>query len=342
MSINAGEKMNIPTKELIDIFQSAITSKIQKVTHVNLGIDNTNDVFQINTNTGNYIVKVLKDIYPNLSVFWRGISDLFEVSHEATYHNLQNLAEYLNKLGVVKVPKIIKTEASFHNPIKKPYVILEMMQGRPIPHESEISNEFAKSADAAYQLGELLSKTHAQQYDYFGNIAGSGQPLSKFPEKFKETLKKLASTRKASENPEIQQMLPYFLKLAEKMHVPKYAGLIMLDLWPSQFLAGINDFSAFIDIESYVIGPIELELVLVELWLGRHDKFKEAYLNKGASWPDFEEQRELYRYFLYLLYDCPELGLQACLESKALFPQGERLKSRISSPRPRPPGYPRL
>ena len=110
----------------------------------------------------------------------------------------------------------------------------------------------------------------------------------------------------------------------------------MLESWPSQFPSGDHDFSAFIDIESYIVGPIELELVLIELWLGRHDKFKEVYMDKGAKWPDFEEQRELYRFFLYLLYDCPELGLQACLESKALFPQGEGVRSRISAPRLRP------
>jgi len=92
-------------------------------------------------------------------------------------------------------------------------------------------------------------------------------------------------------------------------------------------------------VESYVVAPIELELVLVELWLGKHGKFKEAYLKQGGTWPDFEDRRELYRFFIYLLYDCPELGLQACLESKALFPQGDRTKSRMVAPRPRPGGY---
>lgn len=128
--------VNKTSKEVIDFFQPIFTSKIHKVIHINPGIDNTNDVFQIATNTGNYILKVLKDIYPNGSVFWRALSDLFEANHEATYGSLQNLSDYLNKLGVIKVPKIFKTEASFQNPIQRPYVILEMMQGRPIPHES--------------------------------------------------------------------------------------------------------------------------------------------------------------------------------------------------------------
>lgn len=331
--------MHKSTKEWIDYFQPIFTSKIFKVTPINPGYGNTNDVYLMNTNTGNYILKVLKDIYPNSSVFWRGLNNLFEANHEATYQNLDNLSDYLKKLTVVSVPKIIKTEASFHNPIQKPYMIVEMMQGIPIPHESEISNQLAKSGEVAYQLGQLLSKIHAQKFDYFGNISGTGLPLSKFPLKLAETIRKLASTRKASQNKQIQQMLPFFLKQAENMPVPKSTGLIMLDLWPSQFLAGDHNFSALIDIESYVVGPIELELVLVELWLGKHDKFKEAYLEKGAIWPNFEAQRELYRYFIYLLYDCPELGVETCLSSEALFPQGQRLTSAISAPRPRPPGY---
>lgn len=326
-------------RESIEYFQPIFTSKITKVTHINPEIDSTNDVYLIDTNTGQYIIKALKDLYSNCSVFWKGINFLFNADHNVTYHCIQDLSNYLNALGVIKVPKIIKAEASFQNPIQRPYMILEMMRGKPIPHNSDISNEFAGSADAAYQLGELLSKIHAQKFDYFGNISGKGEPLSKFPMKFRETIIKLASYRKAAQNKEIQQLLPYFLKQAEQMPVPKSTGLIMLDLWPSQFLASVNDYSALIDIESYVVGPIELELVIVELWLGRHDKFKEAYQDKGAKWPDFEAQRELYRFFLYLLYDCPELGLQACLDSKAMFPQGKRVKSRISAPRPRPGGY---
>lgn len=163
--------MNKTSRELINYFQPIFTSKIHKVTHLNPEYDNTNDVFLIHTDTGDYILKMLKDVYSNCSVFWRGISDLFQANHEASYPNLENISEYLNKLGVIKVPKIIKTETSFQNPIQKPYVILELMQGRPIPHESEISNEFAKSSDTAYQLGELLSEIHAQK---FVNPSGPG------------------------------------------------------------------------------------------------------------------------------------------------------------------------
>ena len=213
--------MSKTSRELIDFFQPIFTSKTHKVTTINPGYDSTNDVFLISTNTGEYILKVLKDVYSNCSVFWRGISDLFKANHEASFPNLQNLSEYLNKFEVVKVPKVIKSDASFQNPIQRPYMILEKMQGSPIPHENEISNEFATSVEAAYQLGELLSKIHAQKFDYFWEYFGEGQPLAKFPEKFKETLKKLASTRKASQNQEIQQLLPYFLKQAETLPVPK-------------------------------------------------------------------------------------------------------------------------
>src|SRR6185437_12324079 len=132
---------------------------------------------------------------------------------------------------------------------------------------------------------------------------------------------------------------PFFLRQAQSIDPPSSSGIIMLDLWPSQFLVSETGITALIDIESYVIGPIELELVLVELWLKNHSKFKEAYMASGAKWPDFENRRELYRFFSYLLYDCPEAGLQACLDSPLKFPQGDRIKSRTTAPRPKPHGY---
>src|SRR5690242_10145088 len=116
--------MRKTTKEMIDFFQAIFTSKIHNVTAINPGIDSTNDVFLIDTNSGPYILKVLKDIYSNCSVFWRGMSYLFDARYEVTYRNLRNLSDYLNKLEVIKVPKIIKTEASFQNPIHKPYMII--------------------------------------------------------------------------------------------------------------------------------------------------------------------------------------------------------------------------
>src|SRR5437016_5467062 len=102
----------------------------------------------------------------------------------------------------------------------------EVLQGKLIPYESEISNELDKSADASYQLVELLSKIHAQKFYYFGNISGKGKPLSEFPRNFKATLKKLGSSNKALQDVEIQRMLPYFLKQAEELPIPKSTGLI--------------------------------------------------------------------------------------------------------------------
>lgn len=322
----------------ISDLQPLFPSKCLSVKSLNPGYDSTNDVYAVETEKGHFVIKILRDT--NNNVFWRGLHLLFEATHLASIHNQPNLSDFLNKLNSIPVPKVIKAEASSKNPIHRPYVIFEKMSGIPIPHDSEIAYELSNDSDVALQLGEFLNKVHRQAFDYFGDIAGKGLPLNQFPEKFKETIQKLATTRKALQDKEVQQMLPYFLKLASTMKPPTKAGLIQLDLWPTQFLASKErHLSSLIDIESYVVGPIELELVLVELWIGHHEKFKEAYLSTGAKWPDLEEQRELYRYFLYLLYDCPEQGLKACIESKGKFAAYDTPRSRMNAPRPRPSGY---
>jgi len=316
--------------------QPLFASKVLELKSLTPGYDNTNDVYFVRTDEGQYVIKILKDTSENRSVFWRGLHLVFGTTYEASINNQKGLSEYLNKLNVIPVPRILKAESSLDNPIQKPYVIMEWMRGIPVLNESELFHQMTQDKEVAYQLGIFLSKIHARQFDYFGNIEGQGRPLSEFPEKLALALKTLGAMRKAAEDRNVQRVLPHFIRQAQMMRPPKSSGLIMLDLWPTQFLASQQgSFAALVDIESYAIGPIELELVLIELWLGNHGKFKEGYFETGAKWPDLEELRELYRFFLYLLYDCPAQGLDACIDSRSKFPQRDRLRKRSPVPKPR-------
>ena len=327
--------------EVVEILQPLFQEKILKANLLITGYDNTNHVYSVTTEKNVVIFKVLKDLDADKStVFWKGLNLLFGATFEDSIKSQKNISEYLNHLNVIPVPKLLKADYTSDNPLHKPYVILERMEGESLVKGSELEQNFMQDADVAYKLGEFLTKIHADKYDFFGNMAKTRYPLSDFPKHLFNTMKTLASTPKASQDKLVQEMLPFFLRQAENLKPPTAMGMIMLDLWPSQFLSSNGNISALIDIESYVIGPIELELVLLELWLTRLDKFKEAYLESGVLWPDFEETRELYRFFLFLLYDCPEAGLKACLDSAAKFAQGDRVKGRVAIPHPRPGGYP--
>ena len=320
--------------------QPLFTESLLQVDYLNPQQDNTNNAYLVTTaNEKIYVVKALKDSNINRTPFWQGLNLLFKKNITDSIHSQAAIAEFLNKLQIIAAPTVIQTDYSTNNSLQTPYVIMTKAEGQPILPGSDIAAEVTKNKDIAYQLGLFLSKVHEQQFDYFGNMSDKGVPLKEFPNALAETMRKLATNRKAQQDPEVQKLLPHYCALAREMQPPTSAGIIMLDLWPQQFLLGDNALSALIDLESYVIGPVGLELVLIELWLGPLDKFKEGYFSTGTKWPNFEADRDLYRFFLYLLYGCPDEGLTACLDSRAKFAQGDRVSSRVLMPRPRPGGY---
>lgn len=325
-----------------DILQAlfAPAERLETVRVLDAGYDNTNELYQVITSDkAEYIIKIQRDTRIHRTQFWKGLNLLFNKTIEDSIHSQKALAEFLNQLNVVKVPRVIKADPTSHNPVGKPYVIMSKLNGIPVKPESREALEISSNKDIAYQLGLFLSKVHAQSFDYVGNMSAEGVPLVEFPNKLASTIKILGSSAKALQQPKVQALLPHYLNLASEHPPLKSAQMIMLDLWPIQFLLGDNALEALIDLEGYVIGPVGLELTFLEFWVGPLDSFKEGYLSEGAKWPDFEAQRDLYRFFLYLLYDCPAMGLDACLERETKFPIGEQIKSRIEAPRPRPDGY---
>ena len=336
------------TEHLKQKLQSLFTEKLINVEYLNANYDNTNNVYSVITNNENtYIVKALKDININRTSFWQGLNLLFNKTIEDSINSQTAISDFLNQCQSIPaqkipVPVIVQSESTSNNSLKTPYILMSKMDGVSVLQDSDEAASITKNVDIAYQLGFFIASIHAQQFEYFGNMSEEGLPLNEFPNRLASTIKKLGSSRKAREHPEVQQLLPRYISLAKEMAPPESAGIIMLDLWPTQFLLDEidnNKLAALIDLESYVIGPLGLELVLIELWLGPLGKFKEGYLSTGTKWPDFEKERDLYRFFLYLLYGLPVAGLDACLDSRAKFAQGDRVKSRLEAPRPRPKGY---
>ena len=328
--------MSISQNDFQEVFAS-LAESVRSVHVLNVGYDNTNDVYHVITkNQHEYIVKIQKNTDIQRTQFWKGLNVLFKKTIVDSIYSQKALSVFLQALHNITVPDVVKVDPTNNNPLKKPYVIMTKVEGAPVLPESNEAEEIAKNKDIAYQLGLFLSKVHAQSFDYFGNPSGEGWALTEFPNKLASTIKILAASEKALSHPKIRTLLPHYLSLASNHPPLERTGIIMLDLWPIQFLLGQNTLAALIDLESYVVGPIGLELTLIEFWLGNLRTFKQGYMSEGAQWPNFEEQRDLYRFFLYLLYDCPIMGLDACLNSAAKFPVGERVKGRIEVPRPRP------
>ncbi|MFM8454128.1 MAG: phosphotransferase [Gammaproteobacteria bacterium] len=326
--------------------EQIIDSKISNIVLLNPHSSSSHAVYHVitqvtlnNPRPEIFILKILRTDEIRHSIFWHGLHLLFNKTPEDAIKSQRALARYFNELHTIPAPHIFKFDETSNNILKKPYVLMDEKRGQAILKDSPEAEEFSHNGDIAYQLGLFLGQVHSQNFEYFGNMSGSGEALTHFPHRFAETIRHLGHAPRAKQNIDVQRLLPYYIDAAEKMPVPEQACPIALDLWPNQFLMGTNNIQALVDLDSYVIGPPGLELSLIELWLQKKQAFEEGYLSHGDIWPNFEQEHHIYRFFLYLLYDCPEAGLHACLNAKGFDSQGHAVKSRIQAPRPRPGSY---
>lgn len=325
-------------KKILDkaLFQLIFDVPIMRVDTFNPALDNTNDVYLVVTEKKQYIVKALKDSNSAKNTFWYGLYLLFGATLETSIRNQKTFSEYLKKHVALATPRVYQADWSFRNALERPYVVMEKMSGKSVTKSNGLADFISQSEEAARQLGRFLGQLHQHSYRFFGTIKLNGFPLEDFPTQLRNTINILAKTPRAMANTVVQEQLSYYLAEAEQLISPISATFIRLDLEPTQFLATDTGLAALIDLEGYVIGPVELELARLEIWLKNLSVFKEEYLASGLKWPDFEKQRALYRFFLYLLHDCPEEGLKSWIEAKGKFPQEDRVKRPLTTPRPNP------
>ncbi len=280
-----------------------IVPGVKELKRLTPGYDSTNAVFEVITDSAHFILKLGSEKVN--SPFWQGLKLLFD-SMPAKGAKLNNLTEKLNALNVFPIPKIIK-HGVLTNFDRTPYVLVEKMAGEPVHQGSQFEQYFMTDAEIAHELGKFLGTVRQIQ---------STHPDTDFRLKLADTVLQLSKQEPALRNTEVQTNLNSMLERIRQMPLPEHIGLIMPDLWPSQFLLEKGKISALIDIESYVYGPLELELSVLELWLEDFDSLKKGYESTGQKFPDISATRDIYRFLLYLFHGCPEQGLNSLLTVK--------------------------
>ena len=289
--------------------QKVFAERVLRVERIDPGYRSTNDVWVVRTENGPRILKISRHSQEKSeSTFWPGLRTLFGCRPLKEIADQASLSVYLNDHGEIPVPRILKHEPS-NEPLGRPYVIVEKMPGVPIPYNSSQYEAFASSAEIMEQFGRHIGKLHSTRYTHFGNFSQtqSFSPES-FPQRLAHTLQELSSYRWVDDM-EVQESLPEFVDMAKQIPPPDHISLIMPDIGPGQFLFKSNRITALIDIESYVRGPVELELVVIELWTTDAAAFRKGYEEVRGCFPDLDRVRTVYRVFIYLLYYAPPKGL---------------------------------
>ena len=235
-----------------------------------------------------YVLKTPLVVGDNLSPFWRMMKNLFHFSFEKQNAILESVYNVL--------------KSNPHIPIA-PFVVAdeEMMIFEFVEGQSWSEDEFPKGKDNAYRLGQYVGYNHQISHKNCG-VFGS-EDVEKFFSQVFEHMKICIDNYWNGEE-EIEKRVRAFYQILKGHHFEssKYS-LMMVDICADQFLYNGEDIVACVDLDSYVIGPVEWELSFLKNQIEDWASFKAGY-ETYQKIPEFDKISDLF----YLLMGLNSYG----------------------------------
>lgn len=263
--------------------------------------DSTHRLWSCETSDGAMVLKFCNLESVQQSSFWLGMNSLFDIAFPLSLGMIETTHRLLIEHGGFKVPSHIASEASS-------YVLSRFIAGQDIT-EGNVTDDLVK------RLAQHLACLHQQSSANWGSIHQPQLTSEQWPKRLQQTLDVLID-KQASDIPAeiIEQAMTQLSSLQVDNFVP-----IMVDLrWDQLRVLDTGDI-AVVDLDAFVIGPRELELVLVEYLLTAQQAaiFKTAY-QQHLSWPDLSNQRLSYRLLLFLMNVLGETDLDKWLNHRVI------------------------
>jgi aminoglycoside phosphotransferase (APT) family kinase protein len=175
-------------------------------------------------------------------------------------------------------------------------------------------DQLPPSRAAHRTLGAFLARMHQRQRPGFGTLDGPLKPPSGYVDAA------VGSARRTVESggSDASVQLLSVINSADPASVASSFGLVMPDIAGNQFLFSDRDISAVVDLDSYVIGPIELELTIAEWCLVEHAAFADGYQSVRPL-PSFSSFRAFHRATMLVNDEAVAGDIRALLEENAFF-----------------------
>jgi Ser/Thr protein kinase RdoA (MazF antagonist) len=183
--------------------------------------------------------------------------------------------------------------------------------------ESPESGAFPDTRQVHQQLGRFLAQMHLRRYDRYGTLVD--QPLH--PHEFVARMNASMRTtihRYWSHRPDVSD---WFDRHARHLNPDVFSGHIapiMPDIGGNQFVYRDGALAGVVDLDSYVVGPRELELAGVEMCLTRPDDFRRGY-ESVLPLPRFAAFRAYCRFWVLVGEAAGDPDIEKFLTSDAHF-----------------------
>jgi hypothetical protein len=260
--------------------------------------DHGSRVFRVTTSAETAIARTfaLDDV---AGPFWGNLRTLFGIDPRRASEVAAAYA-LLAEVSSIAVPAVLRTGVVDG----REWVVVELMAGTAL-------DAFASLDDRGLEhFGRALATIHARRFAALGAPSGSVRfELATFPARLARTLRALDDRPR---DPRLAALAVEMCDKAERLAPPDAGALVMPDISPWQFLQRERRIVAMVDVDAYVVGPRELDLVFLEYFVDeRAARLVARGYREVLDLPALDDVRPVYRFLGYVLNILPGIDLDA-------------------------------
>ena len=270
------------------MLQNILTYAKQNLTTFEKGSVSSNEIRFFEYDGKKYVLKKPLMTGNNLSPFWLMMKNLFNFTFEKQITVLPEVYNVLKENPHIRVSPFIAADESA--------MIFGKEEG-----QSWDDDNFPRGQDNAYKLGQYVGFNHQINHKNCGLFGV--EDVTDFYARALIHIESCLSEHWNSDNETDKKMQSIFEKLKAQYNAHNFAAqrnsLIMIDICADQFLYNKENICACVDLDAYVIGPVEWELCFLHNQLEDWNSFKAGY-ETYQKLPSFEAQSQFF-YFLMAL-----------------------------------------
>lgn len=244
----------------------------------------SNKIHLFEYNEKKYISKTPLMIGDNLSPFWIMMKNIFSFTFEKQISQLKNLYSTLKENPHIPFAPFVISD--------KNIMIYEFVEG-----ESFDSDEFPKGDNNAYKLGKFIGYNHQTSHKNCGIIGI--EDINNFSQKLFSHMRECIKLHWNTNSLIDKKVNQYFNLLSKNDFTSNKFSLTMIDISADQFLYKKENIICCVDLDAYVIGPVEWELTFLKNQIEDWQSFKSGYETYQPI-PEFEKSSKLFLFLMAL------------------------------------------
>ena len=248
----------------------------------------SNEIYFFEYQSQKYVLKKALMLGENLSPFWQMMKNVFNFTFEKQTAALPKVYNLLKENPHIHVAPFVAADETT--------MIYGFEEGQTWDEDN-----FPRGQNNAYKLGQFIGYNHQINHRNCG-IAGI-EDVNNFYEKALLHMESTISRHWNSDDEIDKYVQTVFEKLKNQHNAGPFRSqnysLMMADISADQFLYKNDDITACVDLDAYVIGPVEWELSFLHNQMEDWESFKRGY-ETYRPLPQFEAQKLFFQLLMAL------------------------------------------